>query len=436
MSPETIGCIGVGVMLVLMFVGIPIAISMAVVGFVGYAAICGFDKALAWVGIVPYSTFAEYTLSVLPIYMLMGEFADISGMMRDSYRTSNIWLGFYRGGLAMASIIGAGIFSAISGSSMACAALMTKISLPSLLDDYKYDPKLATGALTAGGTLGNLVPPGMAYVIYALMSETSVGKLYIASIIPGILLALMYMAQIYIQCRINPSLGPRGAQFTWKQKLVGLKHVMALAIIFLMIMGGIWTGIFTATEAGAVGTVFCFFLALYRRSVTWKNLIQTLRNTIAISGMIFAVILGASIFTYFLSVSRLAQELAEFVLNMHMSPLGVIIMIMVVYIILGTAMDTVTMILLTVPIFLNIVTALGIDLIWFGVLVIVQVELSAISPPVGGNLFVVAGMVKNRGISIGTVFWGATPFCITMVIFTAIIIAFPQLSLFLVHMMK
>ena len=431
MSPELVGGIGIGVMLLLMFLGLPIAVCMASVGLAGYAVLCGVNKALLMVGMVPYSTIASYVLSVLPVYLLMGEFADVSGLMRDSYRAANTWLGNLPGGLAMASIVGAALFSAVSGSSMACAAIMTRISLPSLLDVYKYDPRLATGALAAGGTLGNLVPPGIAFVFYALMSETSIGKLYVAALIPGVVLTLMYLIQIYIQCKINPSLGPRGGRTTWKQKLFGMKDIVALTIVFALVMGGIWFGVFTATEAGAIGTIFTFLFALLRRKLTRQNLIQTLKNTINISGMAFAIIIGAQIFTFFITVSGLSQELAQWVTDLKISPIGVVIWIMIIYFVLGTAMDTITMILLTLPIFLGVIKSLGIDLIWFGVLVIIQVELANISPPAGMNLYVVIGMVKERNISTGTVFRGVLPFCLTMLIFTIIIIAFPQISLFL-----
>jgi len=435
MSPEFVGIIGIGIMLLLMFLGIPIAVCMASVGFGGLVVLWGTQKALIMVGMVPYSTIASYFLSVLPVYLLMGEFADVSGLMRDSYRAANTWLGNLPGGLAMASILGAAFFSTVSGSSMACAAIMARISLPSLLDEYKYDPKLATGALCAGGTLGNLVPPGIAFVFYALLSETSIGKLYVAAFIPGIILTLMYLIQIYTQCKLNPSLGPRGGSTTWKRKLVATKDVVALIVIFAIVMGGIWFGVFTATEAGALGTLFTFIFALFRKTLKKQSLLQVLKNSISISGMAFAVIIGAQIFTYFITVSGLSEALAKWVIDLKLSPLGVVICIMIVYFILGTAMDTITMILLTLPIFLGVVTALGIDLIWFGVLVIIQVELSNISPPVGMNLFVVASMVKERNISMATIFWGVLPFCLTMLLFTAIMVAFPQISLFLTKSM-
>src|SRR4030042_2950615 len=242
MSPELIGILGIALMLLFMFLGIPITICMVSAGVCGIAAISGINSAINTVGTIPYTTMAAYLLTVLPVYLLMGEFADISDLMKDSYRAANTWFGGLPGGLAMSSIVGAAFFSAVSGSSMAFSAPVARISLPSLLDKYKYDPRLATGALCAGGTLGNLVPPETAFVFYALMSETSVGKLYVAALIPGIFLTLMYLIQIYIQCKLNPSLGPRGGSTTWKRKLFATKAVLALIVIFAIVMGGIWFG--------------------------------------------------------------------------------------------------------------------------------------------------------------------------------------------------
>jgi tripartite ATP-independent transporter DctM subunit len=435
MSPEQIGMVGIGGMLLFMFLGIPISICMATTGFCGIAAIFGINMAMSMVGTIPFTTMAVYLLTVLPVYLLMGEFADVSGLMRDSYRAANSWLGGMPGGLAMASIVGAALFSAVSGSSMACAAIMARISLPALLDEYKYDPRLATGALCAGGTLGNLVPPGIAFVFYALLSETSIGKLYVASLIPGVLLTVMYLIQIYIQCKLNPGLGPRAMKTTWKQKIFATKDLTALVIIFLLVMGGIYGGIFTPTEAGTIGTLFTLLFTIFRKKLNKQHLAQVLKNSIGISGMAFAIIMGAEIFTRFIALSGLSAALAKWVISLNLSPVAVIIWIMFIYFILGTAMDTITMILLTLPVFLGVVNALGIDLIWFGVLVIIQVELSNISPPVGMNLFVVGSMVKERNIRMSTVFWGVLPFCLTMLLFTVLMIAFPQLALFLTRHM-
>jgi tripartite ATP-independent transporter DctM subunit len=435
MSPELVGVLGLVAMLVLMFLGVHIAVTLALVGISGYALIHGVDKSLTMAGMMPFSAIASYNMALFPVYLILGELADVSGMMRDSFRAANIWVGNLRGGLAMASVVGGGLLAAVSGSSTACSAILTKLSLPSLLE-HKYQPKLATGALAAAGTLSNLIPPSIGLVIYAVMSETSLGKLYIATMVPGILLTLMFMIQIHIQCRLNPSLGPPGGSTTMKQKVFGIKYAAPTVILFLIVMGGIWFGVYTANEAGAVGTLGAFLYGLYRRTINGQTLTRAFKNCLSIAGMIFAVIISAEIFSNFVVISGLSQGLARWVVGLNLPPVGVVICIMVVYMIVGTAMDTLTMILITLPFFIPLMNQLGIDLVWFGILVVIQMELSQITPPVGLNLFVVAGMVKEKNISMGTVFSGAWPFCYTMVIFNAVIIAFPKIAMFLPTTMK
>ena len=435
MSPELIGVIGMVAMLVLMFLGVHIAVTLALVGMAGYAAIHGIDKTLSMSGMMPFSAVASYNMALFPIYLLLGELADVSGMMRDSFRAANAWVGNLRGGLAMASIVGGGFLAAVSGSSTACSAILTKLSLPSLLE-HRYQPKLATGALVAAGTLSNLIPPSIGLVLYAVLSETSLGKLYIATMVPGFLLTLMFMIQIHLQCRWSPALGPRGVRTTFMEKVHAIKYAAPTAALFLVVMGGIWFGVYTANEAGAVGAFGTFLYGLYRRTINGQSLAKAFTNTLSIAGMIFAVIVSAEIFSNFVVISGLSQALASWVVELNLPPVGVIIAIMLVYIVVGTAMDTLTMILITLPFFIPLIKQMGIDPVWFGILVVIQMELSQITPPVGLNLFVVAGMVKDRNISMGTVFSGAWPFCYTMVIFNALIIAFPNIAMYLPSLMK
>jgi len=435
MSPELVGVIGMVAMLVLMFLGVHIAVTLALVGIAGYAVIQGVDKALNMAGMMPFSALSHYTMALFPIYLLLGEFADTSGMMEDSFRGANVLVGNQRGGLAMASIFGGGFFAAVSGSSTACSALITKLALPGLLK-HKYHPKLATGALSAAGTLSNLIPPSIGLVIYAILSETSLGKLFLATFLPGVLLTLMFMIQIYIQCRLNPSLGPPGGHTSLKQKIFALKDIAPTAILFIIVMGGIWFGVYTANEAGAIGAVGAFLYALHRKRINGQTLTKAFKTSLSIAGMIFAVIISAEIFSNFIVISGLSHALARWVGGLNIPPVGVVICIMLVYIFIGTAMDTLTMILVTIPFFVPLMNHLGVDLIWFGILVVIQMELSQITPPVGLNLFVVAGMAKKENISMGTVFSGAWPFCYTMVIFNALIIAFPQIAMFLPSLMK
>jgi C4-dicarboxylate transporter DctM subunit len=434
MSPELVGALGVGVLLLFMFLGLPIWVSMVLVGAVCYPLAGGTAVMEALVMTVT-ATVQDYTFAVMPVFLLMGEFADISGMMREAYRSANIWLGRLPGGLAMASVFGAAAFSLVSGSSMACSAIMTRIALPQLME-HKYEPGLATGALTAGGTLGNLIPPGILIVIYAVMTEISLGKLFVACYVPGFLLLLMYMVQIYIQCKLKPSLGPVTRKFTWKEKLVGTKGMMAVMIVFIITLGGIQFGIFTPNEAASISTVVVFFYALMRKTVSGQSLRQAFGNTLVTTGMAYAILIGAQIFNMFIAVSMLPQALADWMVGLHLSKLGVIVLIMVVYFILGIPMNGMTILFLTLPILLPVLNAYKIDLIWFGVLAITQCELANISPPIGMNLFVVAAMGKPFGISMATVFRGSMPYMWTCVLFVVILVAFPQISLFLVNMMK
>jgi C4-dicarboxylate transporter DctM subunit len=434
MSPELIGVIGVGVLILLMFLGLPIWITMILVGSVGYV-LAGGKAILNAASLAAIGTMRDYTFAVLPVFLLMGEFADISGMMKDAYKSTNIWLGKVPGGLAMSAIVGSAVFSLLSGSSMACSAIMTRIALPQLIE-RKYDPGLATGALVSGGTLGNLIPPGLLLVVYAVMTEVSLGKIYVACYLPGFLLLFMYMVQIYIQCRIKPSLGPCAGSSTWKEKLLATRGMVAVTIIFVITLGGIQFGVFTPNEAASISVVLVFLLALARKTLNGQNILQAFNNTICTTGMVLALLIGAQIFNMFIMISMLPQALASWLIGLHLSSLWLIILIMIVYFILGIPMNGSTILLLTLPILLPTLKAYHIDLVWFGVLAIAQCELASISPPVGMNLFVVAAMGKPYGITIGSVFRGSIPFNVTCVAFIMLLIAFPQLSLFLVTLMK
>lgn len=435
MSSELVGVVGFFFMLLLMFLGMPVAISMIVVGLVGGAILSGIEPTSVMAGVRVASTLRDYTVAVLPVFLLMGEFADISGMMRDAYRWANTWLGNFPGGLAMASVLGAAVFSAVSGSSMACAAIMARVSLPQLLE-RKYDPALATGALAAGGTLGNLIPPGVLLIFYAVLTEVSLGKLFIACLVPGVVLTLMYLIQIYIQCKLKPSLGPRAGVTSWKEKIRDSKYVVGVAIVFIMVMGGIYLGVFTPNEGASIGTVIVFLYALVRRTLKGQDLFQAFKNTVINTGMIAALLIGANMFNIFAAVSQLPQTLATWLMGLNLSALGIVILIMVIYSILGIPMSALTMLLLTLPILVPVLNAYNVDLLWFGVLAIIQMELANLSPPIGMNLFIVAGIAKPMGISMGTVFKGSLPFCVTMLVFNILLIAVPQIALFLPSMMK
>jgi tripartite ATP-independent transporter DctM subunit len=430
-----IGLIANIVLMIFLFLGVPIWLTLGLIGLVGFGMIVGINQALTVAATSAVSVIKDYTFAVLPVFLLMGEFADISGMMNDAYKSANKWLGNLPGGLAMASILGAAAFSAVSGSSMACAAIMTRVALPQLIE-YKYHPELATGALAAGGTVGNLIPPGGLLVVYALIAEVSLGKLFIACYIPGFLLTLMYLIQIYIQCKINPSLGPRANISNWKDKLLAFKGMAIVILIMMIILGGIQFGIFTPNEAASVSTVIVIIYALVRRTLTGRNVLEAFKSTAVTTGMCLAILTGAAIFNVFITITGLPQALGEWLTGLNLSALGVIILIMVVYFILGIPLNGITIIVLTLPILLPVLKAYNIDLYWFGVLSITQCELANITPPVGMNLFVVAAMAKPMGISMNTVFRGSYIFCATCMVFVILLIAFPQISTFLVSAMK
>jgi tripartite ATP-independent transporter DctM subunit len=433
-SNQMIGAYGSLILLVLMFLEVPIWLCMLLVGAVGYILIGG-GGVLTTLGLTALGSVENYTFAVMPVFLLMGEIADISGMMRDAYRSANIWLGRLRGGLAMASLVGAGLFSLVSGSSLACSAIMTRIALPQLMQ-YKYDPGLASGALAAGGTLGNLIPPGFLIVLYCIMTDVSLGKLFVALYVPGFLLMFMYMVQIYIQCTIKPSLGPAGHSYPWIEKLKSSKGLMAVTIVFILTLGGIQFGIFTPNEAASVSTVFVLVYAVWKRTLTGQNLFKACRSTVSTTGMGLAILIGAQVFNVFIAASTLPQMLVDWLVGLQLSKLSVIVIIMVLYFIMGIPMNGTTILLLTLPILLPVLKAYNINLIWFGVLAITQCELANISPPVGMNLFVVAAMGKPFGISMTTVFKGSMAYMWTCVLFVALLVAFPQISLFLVEQMR
>lgn len=432
MNPILIGIIGLAVLFVLMALEVPIAFAMALVGFCGFAVISGLDAAVNMVGLVPYTTAASYIFSVLPLFLLMGEFSSVSGLMRDAYRTINRWLGHLPGGLAMATIGGCAGFAAVCGSSVATAATMTRVVLPEMRE-YKYDLSLATGSLAAGGTLGILIPPSLQFIMYGVIAEQSIGKLFIAGVFPGILLALMFMLTIYVIAKLNPKLGPPAARSTWGQRLASLKDVWGLMLLFVLVIGGIWGGIFTPTEAAAVGALVSFILIIVRRQLTRQKLVTSFVGAFRTTGMCLGILIGAMIFGYFIAVTTLPMALAKFVSQLPIPPMGILICMLLVYLFLGCLMDSLAMILLTMPIFVPVILTLGFDPIWFGVVLTLMCELALITPPIGMNVFVISGMTED--VPMHTIFRGVWPFVLALIATEAILIAFPQISLFLPNTM-
>jgi C4-dicarboxylate transporter DctM subunit len=432
MTPLTTGFIGIGILFIFLFSGMPIGIAMGMVGFAGFAFLRGLDSALGVLTTVPYRTFASYDFSVVPLFILMGTFCFHAGLSKDLYNTVYRWLGHFRGGLALAIVGACAGFAAVSGSSTATAATMGVVALPEM-KRYGYDPALATGSVAAGGTIGILIPPSVGLIVYGIIAEQSIGRLFLAGFIPGVLEAVFYMITIFIICRLNPRLGPPGPISSWRERIVSLKSTWVILLLFVLVLGGIYFGIFTPTEAAGVGAFGAFLSALLRgkldRKAIQESLFETLRNT----AMILIIVLGALILGYFLAISRVPFTIADTIVGLEINRYIMLIFILVFLLFLGTVIDAPAMILLVTPIFYPVAEKLGFDPIWFGIIIVRMCEMALISPPVGLNVFVIKGVAPD--VPMYTIFRGIVPFLMADVCHIALLIAVPQLSLFLPSLM-
>jgi C4-dicarboxylate transporter DctM subunit len=432
-NPTWLGALGIAAMLGLMALRVPIGVAMGAVGFAGFAYLNGWDAALSMLGLVPYGTVATFTFSVLPLFVLMGHFATIAGLSEELYGTANQWFGHFRGGLAMATVVACGGFAAICGSSLATAATMGAIALPEM-QKVGYNPKLATGCVAAGGTLGILIPPSVMFLIYGFLTEQSIGKLFLAGIAPGIVLVALFVLTIALLTWIKPSLGPPVVRASLEERLAGLRRVWGVLALFFVVIGGMYLGVFTATEAAAVGAFGAFLFAVGRRKVTRQSLTDALVATASTTAMIMAILIGAIILGYFMAVTKVPMALAAFFSGLPISATLVMICIIITYVILGGLMDSLAMVLLTVPIFFPVIKTLGYDPIWFGVMLVILVEIGLITPPIGMNVFLIAGM--SRTVSIQAVFLGTSPFLVAMGVLLVLLMLFPDLALFIPRTMK
>jgi tripartite ATP-independent transporter DctM subunit len=431
MDPFLIGVIGIVILIVLLFSKMPIGAGMAIVGFLGFAAVVGFEPALGVLRTVPYTTFSEQSLSVIPLFLLMGAFAFNSGMSEDLFNAVYKWLGHFRGGVAMATIVACACFAAISGSSLATAATLGAIALPEM-KKYKYQDALATGAVAAGGSVGILIPPSVILILYGIITEQSIGKLFLAGIIPGLMEAGFYIITVYYLTLLDPKRGPRGPKTTLKEKVGSLKSAWEVMLLFVVVIGGIYKGIFTPTEAAGIGAFGTFFFALLRKRLNWGSFKLSLADTIQTTGMLFLIILGAMIFGYFLSVTRLPMEFASIVSDLPVNRYVVLVIILCITLLLGCIMDSMAIVLLTIPVFYPLIQQLGFDPIWFGILVVRVTEMGLITPPVGLNVFIIKGI---SGVSIKTIFRGITPFLIADILQVIVLLLFPQITMFLPNLM-
>ncbi|QGP91511.1 C4-dicarboxylate TRAP transporter large permease protein DctM [Neomoorella glycerini] len=433
MTPLEVGIIGIIALLLLIFSGISVGVAMAVVGFLGFAYISGWEPAMGVLKTVPYTTAASFVMSVIPLFVLMGQLAFHSGISNDLFKTANKWLGHLPGGMAMASIAASAGFAAVCGSSPATTATVGAISLPEMTK-LKYNRGFAAAAVAAGGTLGILIPPSNGFILYGVIAEQSIGKLFLAGIIPGVILAALYMVTIYLVAVRNPALAPQGPVTPWGEKLVSLKNSWAMIVLFGGIMGGILSGVFTANEAAAIGAFGALLFFLLRRKLNKENVVACLTETMNTSAMIFLVLIGANIFGYFLTVTTLPQALASFLASLPVSRYVIFIGIMTIYLFLGCIMDSLAMVVITTPIFFPVVMNLGFDPIWYGVMMVVAMEMGQITPPVGINLFVITGVAKD--VPMHVIFRYIAPFVVTLIVFMFIMIAFPQTALYLPHLVR
>ncbi len=431
MSPTVIGIIGIGVLLIVLFSRIPIGPGMALVGFAGFAFLSGMGPALGVLRQVPFEIFSEYNLSVVPLFILMGSFSMTAGLSEDLYRVAYKWLGHLKGGLAMATVGACAFFAAISGSSVATAATMATVALPEMRR-YKYAPSLATGSIAAGGSIGILIPPSVILIIYGVIAQQSIGKLFLAGFIPGVLEAVFYIFTIVVLVQINPHLGPRGPQTNFRDKMISMVRVWEVVLLFLCVIGGIYAGVFTPTEAAGVGAFGAFFFALIRKRLTLPNFKESVTDTTRNTGMVFIIILGAMILGYFLSITRLPFEMASLIADLPVNRYIILTFILLLLAMLGCIMDSMAIVLLTVPIFFPVILGLNFDPIWFGILVVRVTEMGLITPPVGINVYIIKG-ISNEPM--GTIFRGVIPFIVADILHIALLMAVPQITLFLPSMM-
>jgi tripartite ATP-independent transporter DctM subunit len=439
MTGVEFGFLMFGAMLVLLAIRVPIGIAMLLTGAAGYVTLTGWMPLANYLKTVAYSRFSVYDLSVIPMFLLMGQLASRGGLSTSLFNGANAVIGHWRGGVAMAAVAACAGFGAICGSSLATAATMGQVALPELRR-LKYEPALATGTLAAGGTLGILIPPSIVLVVYAILAEQNIAKLFMAAFVPGIIAALGYMLAIGIYVRLKPGTGPAGERHSWTERLHALGDVWPVLTLFVLVIGGIYGGIFTPTEAAAVGTVGALLFAVWLGGMRWDGLIECLYGTAEVTGMIFLILLGADVLNVFLALTQMPVEMAQWVGRSGFSPLVVMFAIIMIYVVLGCLMDSLSMILLTIPIFLPIV--MGLDYwglnptdkaIWFGILALMVVEIGLITPPVGMNVYIINSLARD--VPMRETFRGVIPFLISDAVRVTLLVFFPILSLWLVRVL-
>jgi len=428
LSPDAVAVIGFVALFGLMLLRVPVGMAMGLVGVTGYAYIAGAGPALKLIGQSSMRTVTDYTFGVIPMFMLMGAFVSVSGVSKELFRAANAFIGHMRGGLGVATVLACGGFAAICGSSVATAATFSSVAYPEMRR-FGYPQSFSTGVIAAGGTLGAMLPPSTVLAVYAILTQQDIGKLFMAGIVPGLLAMLLYVITIMIIVRVRPDWLPRGEQKSWGERLRGLKDVWAPLVLFMFVIGGLYGGFFTPTEAGGVGASGAFLLGVLRGKLDKAGIREALLSATRTAAAVFTVLIGALLFGYFLTITQVPQKLTEMLMGLGVGRYGVLAMIMVMYLVLGCLMDAMAMIILTVPIIYPVITQLGFDPIWFGVIIVMTVELGLIHPPVGMNVFVIKSVVKD--VSFTTIFKGVIPFVVTDLLRLVILISFPMIALWL-----
>ena len=434
MDPITAGIFGTVLLLAaIFFLRIPVGFAMGIIGFGGFAYVLNWNAATGMLGTEVWNVFSKYGLTVIPLFILMGQICFYSGVNERLYKSAYAWMGEIRGGLAMTTILACAGFAAICGSNSATAATMSTVALPEM-KKFKYNPILSTGSIAAGATLGVVIPPSVVLIIIGLQTSQSIAQLFVGAMVPGVMLTLLFLLTVWILCKKNPDWGPAGPKTTFKEKLASLPGSIEMVIIFILVMGGLFLGFFTPTEAGAAGAALALLISVASRKMSFKKFWLAVNDSLKISCMIMVIILGAVIFGRFLAITRLPFEAAGWVATLPIPPMVIIAVICLIYVIGGMVMDALALLLVTIPIFFPVVTAMGYDPLWFGVLITVVTTLGAITPPVGVNTFIVASMAKD--VPMTDVFKGVSYFMVAYIACIAIMMAFPGLVTFVPNLMK
>jgi C4-dicarboxylate transporter DctM subunit len=428
MSTDAVAIIGFVVLFALMLLRVPVGMAMGLVGVTGFGYIVGGAPTLKMIGQTSMRTVTDYTFGVIPMFLLMGAFVTVSGMSRELFRAANTWLGHLRGGLGFATILACGGFAAISGSSVATAATFSTVAYPEMRR-YNYPQSFACGVVAAGGSLGAMLPPSTVLAVYGIITEQDIGKLFVAGILPGLLAISMYITTIVLLGWLRPGFLPSGTRASWKERFESMREVWAPLLLFVFVIGGLYGGLFTPTEAGGMGAGGAFLIGVLRGRLSRKDIRASLLQATRTAAAVFTVLIGALLFGYFLTVTQTPQKVTMFLTGLGLGRYGVLALIMLMYLLLGCLMDALAMVILTVPIMFPVILSLGFDPIWFGVIIVMTVELGLIHPPVGMIVFVIKSVVHD--VDFLTIFKGVLPFIITDLVRLTILIAFPIIALFL-----